>query len=236
MGGFISTDPVSSVFNEVKETPRAANAPSIRVLTQDGVREYTDSTDIPETGLVRIGGMEVTIAQAREYGLLDKIDAKIAGERSDGLNAEDMEQRGYTEQASSGEVPPEVLAAQHALDEVQYHIGNNISEEATAALAIDIIDGDIDDETAQALLEKGIPIDRAEEIVTQVADQNYDAAHAELGQERMQWLTNMAAYDSELRGEIVQFVMGKARGQLRGATWNDVYRMATDRYARRNRR
>lgn len=229
MGNTFSTDPnVAMVLGH--QPIDIASPGGVRVRTDSGLETHHDESTMPANGLIKIGGIEITVSEAKRYGLLPNIVKQATGEdvETNGLPVDGYEDNGKTDTLVD-RADPALQNTQAALNTIEFQLGPQIDDTAKMSLVADIVDGEIDAETERALLERGLPVERVREMIDLAADEHAVRAERELGSEAFQWLSNYAAFDGDVRNLLVQHGIRQARGSK--VSWKDVYNIAAERYA-----
>lgn len=233
----ISTDPRVQLVHGERSALSTGAPGGVSVATPDGVRKFHDLNDAPESGLIRVGGVELTVAEAKEFGLLPDIVKAGSGEEveTSGLKVHDYEEEAIENDSNlMDNADAAIQTTQAALDDVDFQLGGKLDDAAKAELVQDIVDGEIDAATEQALSNEGLPLNAAKGLIDSVAQEHSAKAERELGEEGFKWLSDYAAFDPSVREMLVAHAIRTARGGK--VTYKDVYRWAVEKYQKEIRR
>ncbi len=196
-------------------------------VTARGSRGYVvaqTQDQLSDNDIVKFEGMDLTVAQAKEYGVLDQIFGKLDQEASGDAPQDN------SEPAESAPADPTVASLQAALE-----AGEITAEEAqlydtiNAELELAGIDTQSALEAIEEIAKGGNPeisgdarsmLERIHQDVTAASTK---AAHAELGPEAYAQLQGWASVSSDVDGAIRGFAAKRATGDRSIGTWSDFY-------------
>lgn len=206
-------------------------------VTARGERGYVTARtpdQLSDNDIVKFEGMDLTVAQAKEYGVLDQIFGKINAEAPGNAPQENSEP---TESAPSD---PTVASLQAALD-----AGEITAEEAqlydtmSAELELAGMDTQRALEAIEEIAKGGNPEisgdnrSMIERIHQDVVTASTKAAKAELGPEAFAQLQGWASMSSDVNEAVRGFAAKRATGERSLGTWSTFYQEVSDMMAGR---
>ena len=197
-------------------------------------RTVSEPSQIADTDLVEIEGMQVTAKMARELGLMGQVfDADLsAGAAAKAAQVQTTEQQAQEDNSATGHaefdqaveglnasIEAETMTLEEAT-EMHTALGEIALADMSVSEAVEMIDG-INEGVVSPLevgSDKQAMLQSVESKATAAATKS---AQSELGAEGFERLSTIAQADPEVNAAIRSYAIMRATGKTEGITWND---------------
>lgn len=183
------------------------------------------ATDLAPTDIISVGGIPMTVAQAKSVGYSfdgsEPIPAAEAARITVELEAPQLDLRG-----EGAVTDVEAVAMGNVIDAVKLHTG--MDQDATLELGKDILTGQIpaDDQVWASLHSRGISQDAARSSVGAVVEAGQSAAMKELGDADYSELSSLANNSAAIKEMVINHGIKRMTGKAKGVTWKHVLTLA----------
>jgi len=220
----ISTDrSVAQVFNTDAQNRTISGRGTGGIKLADpeqGIIHVHSEADMKDDALVNIGGFQLKVSEAREYGLLPAlVNAAEGGDNeAGGFKAQDIDE---TESDSTLLESPDaaVQTTDAALTTLEFQAG--IRAEDAPEFVLDVLDGNLDQAATDALTERGLTPETLNTEIAQASDEHYATMQRELGDEAAQWFAQAAQFDDSIKKLAIIHAIRRGRGSR--VSWRTVY-------------